>query len=255
MASPNTQQNYHERRKEGNRAGSPNAPGDATACEDMGTPPTGLGFPLPADLERGSQGIQPDDICNGAGSAYQYRPLSDGCIRLLRLMPHPDENAKIQCQLFDYAVLDSGRGGHLYEALSYVWGSMEKPLAVSTDEGYLPVTKNLHAALARLRDRVFPRILWVDAICINQDDIEERGCQVSSMAKIYARANRVIIWLEEAPADGGQVDVDAKTDGDRALGVISAAADGRLTQPSENDRQAVLALLRLSWFRRIWVWH
>ncbi|KAH8768364.1 hypothetical protein F5883DRAFT_554447 [Diaporthe sp. PMI_573] len=68
------------------------------------------------------------------------------------MMPHRDEHARIQGQLFDYHLLDSGKGTHLYEALSYAWGSSEKPQSVSTDNGYLRITTNLHLALKHLRD-------------------------------------------------------------------------------------------------------
>ena len=171
-------------------------------------------------------------------------------------MPHRDEDALIQCQFFDYPLLDSSKGTHLYEALSYVWGSPDKPRRVSTDQGCLNVTENLHAALLRLRDRSLQRIIWVDAICINQDDKEEQSHQVQSMAKIYARASRVIVWLEDT-VDDGQVDSDAAADSRRALEEIGRAADGRDTKSSDSttNSQAVLKLLQRSWFRRVWVSH
>lgn len=131
-------------------------------------------------------------------STYRYSPLSANSIRLLRLQPHSDEHALVQGQLFEYLFVDSGKGTHLYEALSYIWGSEEKPRRVSTNEGDIYVTENLHAALLHLRDHSLDRIIWADAICINQDDIEERNRQVQIMAKIYARASRVIVWLEDA---------------------------------------------------------
>ncbi|KAK1759303.1 hypothetical protein QBC47DRAFT_337161 [Echria macrotheca] len=185
---------------------------------------------------------------------YTYSPLPDGFIRLLRLMPNSNEHAPIEVQLVDYHLVDSGRGTHLYEALSYVWGSPEKPQFVDTGRGYLAVTENLHAALLRLRDRSLHRIIWADAICINQDDTEERGHQVRSMAKIYARASRVIVWLEEPATSGGQLQREAFSDGDRALEVIGIAAGGQSkTFLDEVSQQSVLRLLQHSWFRRIWV--
>lgn len=191
-----------------------------------------------------------------AGStAYCYTPLPEGCIRLLRLMPHRDEGAPIQCELFDYTLLDSGKGTHLYEALSYVWGSEEKPHSVSTAKGDLLVTTNLYMALKRLRDHSLDRILWVDAICINQGDTEERNRQVQSMAKIYAKASRVVVWLEEATTGSDRVHGEATTDSDRALEVLRVAADRQTTKTLSRatDQQAILTLLQRSWFQRIWV--
>lgn len=178
-----------------------------------------------------------------AVSAYRYSPLPEDCTRLLRLMPHPDERAPIQCQLFN-CFLDSGKGTRPYEALSYVWGSPGNPRSIFIDGDFVPVTANLHMALLRLRDCSVDRIIWVDAICINQDDVEERSRQVQSMAKIYAKASRVVVWFEEAMAGS-----------DRVLGALCRAANGQLTMSSdrETDKQTILALLRRSWFRRIWV--
>jgi len=173
---------------------------------------------------------------------YHYRPLPDGYIRLLRLLPHQDECAPIQCQLFAYPLLDSGKSTHLYEALSYVWGSEEKPLSVSTEMGCIPITTNLHAALKRLRDGFFDRIIWVDAICINQADTEERNRQVRCMAMVYARACRVIVWLGEAEDDSEQ-----------ALEEIHRAAAEQPTKLHQKMQDAILTLLRRPWFKRIWV--
>lgn len=188
-------------------------------------------------------------------STYRYTPLSVNSIRLLQLQPRSDEHAPIQCQLFEYPLIDSGKGTHLYEALSYVWGSEKKPRCVLTNEGDVYIGENLHAALLRLRDRSLDRIIWADAICINQDDLEERVCQVKMMAKIYAGAIRVVVWLEAA-TDGRPVDSEATVDGYRALEAISRAADGRQkTSDDETSRLAIRKLLQRSWFERMWVRH
>ncbi|KAL2198994.1 heterokaryon incompatibility protein-domain-containing protein [Corynascus similis CBS 632.67] len=168
-------------------------------------------------------------------NAYRYTLLPDGCIRLLRLMPHRDESAPIQCQLFDYTLLDSGKGTHLYEALSYVWGSEEKP--------HSPTHHSLN------------RIIWIDAICINQSDTEERNRQVQFMAEIFAKATRVVVWLEEATTGGDRTHGETTTDSNQALEEIRVAADRQTTKAlnSMTNQQAVLTLLQRSWFQRIWV--
>ncbi|KAK4155069.1 heterokaryon incompatibility protein-domain-containing protein [Chaetomidium leptoderma] len=153
--------------------------------------------------------------------------LESGHIRLLRLMPHKRKDAGIQCQLFNYPLHDSGDGTTLYEALSYVWGDAGGRPRISIGQRDVEVTPNLHAALLHLRDTVLERVLWVDAICINQSDPIEKGQQIQFMAKIYAKAGRVIVWLGEA-ADGS----------DQAIEDIRFAA--------------VLALLQRPWFQRIW---
>jgi Heterokaryon incompatibility protein (HET) len=62
----------------------------------------------------------------------------------------------------------------------------------------IQITVNLDAALRRLRLPDQPRLLWVDAICINQGDIIERSRQVRIMRDIYANAKTVVVWLGEA---------------------------------------------------------
>ena len=113
-------------------------------------------------------------------------------------------------------------------------------------------------ALTRLRDRSLERIIWADAICINQGDTEERNIQVQSMAKIYAKASRVIVWLEEATTGGAQGHGETTvTDSDRALEELRMAADRQPAKTalatSETDQQAILTLLQRSWFQRMWV--
>jgi hypothetical protein len=180
-------------------------------------------------------------------SQYRYSTLSSGAIRLLRLMPPANESTertKLQCELFDYSLQDLAKGTHLYEALSYTWGGEEKPYSITIEEQTLDVTTNLYAALLRLRDRSLDRILWVDAICIDQSNLEERKQQVQLMAKIYSKAHRVIVWLGRGAVD---------TEG--ALEDIRLAANEESTECSkkEMNQQVILNLLQRPWFQRIWV--
>lgn len=237
MASENLQRNQPNRREEEWTSGRQEMPACDDAFQTTADPPRPNAIRSRGVGKRASS--TPPMPC--AVSAYCYSLLPDGFIRLLRLMPHRDEHAPIQCQLFDYPLLDSGKGPHLYEALSYVWGSGEKPRRVFTDEGYLRVTNNLHAALLHLRDRSLARIIWVDAICMNQEDKGEKGEQILRMAEIYSRASRVVVWLGEA-----------KNDSDQALEDIRLAADAEFPVDKPN-KQAILTLLHRPWFERIWV--
>ncbi|KAH9211013.1 heterokaryon incompatibility protein-domain-containing protein [Leptodontidium sp. 2 PMI_412] len=179
-------------------------------------------------------------------SSYQYpsRPLSGDNIRLLRLLPNEDEAAPLQCKLRNYSLQKLGTRTHLYEALSYTWGGSKNPRSISINKQKLDITRNLHAGLLCLRDRSLERVLWVDAICIDQSNLEERKQQVQLMAKIYAKAHRVIIWLGRGTADA-----------EGALEDIRLAANEELTKSSkeEMNQQAILSLLQRPWFQRIWV--
>ncbi|KAH6674395.1 heterokaryon incompatibility protein-domain-containing protein, partial [Halenospora varia] len=62
--------------------------------------------------------------------------------------------------------------------------------------------ENLEAALRRLRLSGKQRTIWIDAVCINQNDIQERQDQVSLMRQIYEQAEQVVIWLGENRSSG-----------------------------------------------------
>lgn len=92
----------------------------------------------------------------------------------------------------------------VFEALSYAWGTLEKfsevtvRVMTSDPENFtfrLAVTENLYSALWHLRFTDRDRVLWVDAICIDQSNTEERSSQVSNMANVYRLASQVIVWL------------------------------------------------------------
>jgi len=167
-------------------------------------------------------------------------PPGNNRIRLLRLMPNRIETADIKCELFHYS-LEPDNSTHLYDALSYVWGDLNKTVPIFVNEHVLSVTENLHAALVHLRDRSFERIIWVDALCIDQDNEKEKIQQIRIMARIYAQANRVIAWLGNAGDDS-----------DQALEAIRRATENESANES-NSQQAIVALLQRPWFERIWV--
>jgi len=85
-----------------------------------------------------------------------------------------------------------------YVALSYVWGASKQGHSIIVDGHPLPVTDNLFAVMEKLSDTNAVRNgakVWVDAICINQDDLAERAQQVGVIQEIYASAWQVVIWL------------------------------------------------------------
>jgi hypothetical protein len=145
-----------------------------------------------------------------------YRPLlqEPQSIRLLQIKPGA-EGSEIHCLVFDYTIQQDCVSGP-YEALSYVWGnSAERQRIYLNDAGsentareavaYLDVTTNLYVAMNRLRDPVFPRLMWIDAVCIDQMNLQERAMQVRFMATIYSCASRVVVWLGEEADNSGEV--------------------------------------------------
>ena len=83
-----------------------------------------------------------------------------------------------------------------YEALSYTWGDLDQLYHITINDQIFPVTRNVLEALFSLRDRSSSRTLWIDAICINQVAVIEKGRQIRQMHRIYAIASRVVVWLD-----------------------------------------------------------
>ncbi|KAH8903333.1 HET-domain-containing protein [Coniochaeta sp. PMI_546] len=124
-----------------------------------------------------------------------YRPLDAHRheIRLLKVLPESDGgfNSSIECTLL-YSYIDSVQP---YEALTYFWGDKSDLRLITLNSHPVSITANLELALRHLRLPSDPRILWVDALCINQDDIAERSHQVSLMRDVYQHCTRDVAWL------------------------------------------------------------
>jgi hypothetical protein len=174
---------------------------------------------------------------------YRYCRLPPVSIRLLRLLPSERDVRSLQGELFEYRLRSSDTSSHPYEALSYVWGDEEKPQSISIGSLNLDITRNLYNALLYLRNHDCSRVLWVDAVCINQEDDKEKEDQIPFMAEIYAKATRVVIWLGVGDKNG-----DLALDAIRFAGKWSTEfSDTRLSH------QAIPELLRRKWFQRVWV--
>jgi len=85
-----------------------------------------------------------------------------------------------------------------YTALSYIWGDPNHRLSIYINGIQVSVTKSLALALQYIRKVDRDQILWVDAVCINQANVNERNSQVRLMGTLYLEAEDVIIWLREA---------------------------------------------------------
>jgi hypothetical protein len=196
-------------------------------------------------------------LVSGAERTYNYSPLSkEGHIRCVRLVPGKDITEPIRCELIPLRLEAQSYGTYPYSALSYAWGNPEKKKVVYIGQDTLPVTDNLYSALLHLRNPYIERILWIDAMSINQSDLEERAQQVQQMMKIYSRAERVIVWLGEAADDS-----------DRVLGCLRSAAERAVNSSKRNyhskihqdlfylspDHVSVSSFFQRQWFRRMWV--
>ncbi|KAI8653485.1 HET domain-containing protein [Fusarium keratoplasticum] len=82
-----------------------------------------------------------------------------------------------------------------YSALSYVWGDVSDTIEINLNDSSFKIGRNLHAGLEQLRENGMHDWLWVDSICIQQSDLDEKSYQVSLMGAIFSNANCVYSWL------------------------------------------------------------
>jgi hypothetical protein len=122
-----------------------------------------------------------------------YDDLEHNDIRLLELVP-ANKQAQIECRLFKVAVSADPD----YETISYVWGDPTDTETILCNNQAIEITVSLAQALRRFRpahSEDSPRILWADAICINQENLLEKNTQVPLMRGINSVARRVVIWI------------------------------------------------------------
>lgn len=130
---------------------------------------------------------------NRLAAAKIYDELHQGQIRVVELHPALLETDPIECALRSLSLASKSQA--IFEALSYVWGSVEDPSSINLNGYSYNITKNLEGALRQLRCKNKVRVLWVDALAINQSSIDERNKQVRMMPNIYSAARQTVIWL------------------------------------------------------------
>ena len=202
---------------------------------------------------------------------HDYHPLDDGAqeIRLLTLKPGTFDS-KIRILLDPTRLTEDAVPQ--FEALSYAWGSVkdQKSILVGPDgRRTLTVTQNLEDALRHLRYEDRKRTMWIDAICVNQQDLGERSRQVKRMTDIYSKAARVVIWLGPERDHSTQaldllsylssrVEVDWLGLSMRSISVEASEAHWgnihTLLPYSASEFLWISSLLDRSWFERLWVW-
>ena len=149
-----------------------------------------------------------------------------------------------------------------YHALSYVWGSRCDMKTMLCDEKPLLITKNLHRALVQLLRDGLNTPIWIDAICINQLDLDERARQVGLMRHIYSQAELVYIWIGDELMDTG-VGVELLHRTSRALESHPHDLEAATSYPElramglpdmfDASWKAVAEIITRPWFTRIWV--
>ena len=197
---------------------------------------------------------------------YKYKliDLDRPGVRLLRLL-RGNFTDDIRCDLFD-AWINQSDDGIPYDALSYTWGSTVKEAKITVNGSTMHITSNLHMALQHLRFKEEDRLLWIDAICIDQNNIAERRHQVQQMGDIYKEAERVVIWLREGTRESdllmdsikqlqeNNINVEGDWRCSAQLWMHPQAGLGDININQNNKwREGMELMLRRPWFRRIWI--
>ncbi|TLD36846.1 HET-domain-containing protein [Venturia nashicola] len=206
----------------------------------------------------GSNGYKADEnhenTETGPPFCYDSLPDSRKHIRLLQILPGMPQD-DVRCLIYPVALEDCPE----YEALSYCWGNVTERTPILINEYSLDITRSLRSALFHLRKLHEPRTIWVDAVCINQGDVIERGNQVSIMGDIYGHTTRTVVWL-----GSGDGDEDSK----RAFKICEQLAKeaimlesnldpstDKLSFPEYDKNDSCLDNLvdDCPWWRRVWI--
>ncbi|KAI0864048.1 heterokaryon incompatibility protein-domain-containing protein [Xylaria cubensis] len=188
-------------------------------------------------------------------AAWQhYSPLnlSQGEIRLFILSPGEDSQPIAGTLLHTHL-----RAPDPYQALSYTWGSSAIQVPISINGYPFMVNSNLYAVLLELREKGKEIVVWIDAICINQADIEERNAHVPMMHEVYSRATQVIVWLGRESEDSNlamallpTIIYDTITNSDENANVL-------VNRSSQDDMKSIwrpiARLFARPWWTRVWV--
>lgn len=228
-------------------------------------------------------------------NGFVYKPLRDGEIRLLRLRwaqhnHHGDKNKhaavgqeysgdSIECEITHHLLDDNLE----YAALSYTWGTDQPSQRIKMNGNDILIRDNLHFFFQQVLTHAYARVddstrtddsvetrrnpglaelavgtyWWVDALCINQSDIQERNAQVTQMRRIYSQARFIAIWLGPG-ADDSDLAIEAYRSY-QSFGAVprppaAALSEQERTWLDSLPRKALEKLWQRPWWRRVWVW-
>ena len=149
-----------------------------------------------------------------------------------------------------------------YEAVSYCWGSGKRDIPMVIGDIIIPITAHLARSLSCMYTVLQPRWLWIDQICIEQADLEEKAEQVACMFQTFGNATRVIVWLGSSNEHIDNFTKDLP-------GIYSRITDSRNRTVKEADTpeflnsvylhsneplmQGLYQICQKQWFRRLWI--
>lgn len=186
-------------------------------------------------------------------------------IRILTLVASSAPQDQIECKL-SKASLTALHVLPPYVALSYTWGDATKRAAITVDGQLYLATDNLKVALQHLRDSRNDIYLWIDAICINQDDNDEVDRQLQIVHKIFSQAKETWAWLgQEEDESSRAIDLIERLSAHaKSAAILEDAAETEAIEPHLRSKDIDLwkeasnlvalqdLLLRPYWYR-VWI--
>ena len=181
---------------------------------------------------------------------FEYTPLSSdvNAIRLLHVQP-ADSNNVVKCLMSDSIV-----GRDDYIALSHVWGEETATFQIEVDGNAFWIRPNLFAFLRHAQAHLRNTYLWIDAICVDQSNIEEKNRQIPLMGQIFANAREVTAWLQ--PPAGLVLSAsfsDINLLGSAALAKRVSQQDSDFFRQGGPVRGALTRLVEHPFWTRLWI--
>ncbi|KAF1976248.1 HET-domain-containing protein [Bimuria novae-zelandiae CBS 107.79] len=166
-----------------------------------------------------------------------YPPL-DVDSRQIRLLEILDNQERIECVLETYDVSEADE----YIALSYTWGSDDASHVITINDCDFRVRKNLFDFLSFARQSLPGELLWIDQICIDQNNVREKNHQVRFMSKIYKNAESVVAWLGAA-----------ENDSDFAMDYLASPLPDPESDNTPRLEKALMSLFSRPYWSRQWI--
>ena len=181
---------------------------------------------------------------------YEYATLNYRLgqeVRLCELLPG-EPTDPLQCEIIHVNLEDHPD----YEAVSYTWASEDGDASLSRSircghNRYIPITANCAAVLCQLRRRGLRRRLWVDAVSINQSNVNERNHQVGLMDHVYSQARSVRICIEDQQVPPEWIDYR------QTFRLLQNGSPAEIDVNTDLLFRSLVHLLSLRYFRRAWV--
>jgi hypothetical protein len=182
-------------------------------------------------------------------------------IRLLHVLPgKPGDVLQCKCIRCPLGRGPSESPGPEYTAISYTWGNVNQTEPILLNDRKYYTTQNARDVLLHMRSQQTTQVVWIDAICIDQNTIAERNDQVRRMDQIFANAQQTLVWLGHASEDS-DVAMDFIPTINQALSDLEGSeslTDTMLLQKlaTQLDSPSWVALGNLfarPWFQRVWV--